>query len=100
MSKKKSYMDRKNILSENWIMDTLASVFLIPSNFEKYKERKLDKFAKQVEESDKKIAKLEKEAKDAQEAFFKQLEKDSGVKIKREPARKAIEKKLKQKHKR
>ena len=100
MSKKKSYMDRKNILSENWIMDTLASVFLLPSNFEKYKEKKLDRYAKKIEASDKKIAKLEKEVKDSQEAFFKELEKDTGVKIKREPARKAIEKKLKQKHKR
>ncbi len=97
MSEKKSYMNRKNILSENWIMDTLAQYLLFPSNFEKYKEKKLEKYAKKIEKIDKKIADLDKDFKETEDIFWKELEKSTGVKGTKQKVQSKIKQKLKHK---
>ena len=90
MSKKKSYMNMKNILVEGWILDKLASIFLLPSNFDNYKEKRLKQFDDKITKIDKEISDLEKEFDRNQEEFFKAYEKSTGKKVKREPAKKAI----------
>ena len=99
MSKKKSYMNIDNILSEG-IIDTLASIFLFPPNFEKYKKNKIEKLEKKLEKIDKEMADLDKQFYQNQEDMFNSYEKETGKKIKREPAKKAIRRMLDKKHKR
>jgi acetyl-CoA carboxylase alpha subunit len=85
VSKKKSYMDMDNILSEG-VWEVLLHTIVPQSLVKKYKQK-----------SDAKIKKLEKEIEflakqqdDAQERMFKALEKRTGKKIKRQSAKDTI----------
>ena len=86
MAKKKSYMDINNILSEGKLWSFIANLVVPQGVIDKYKkasDAKIEKYEKELEV-------LAKKQDDAQERMFKALEKQTGKKVKRKPAKDAI----------
>jgi len=89
MDKKKSYMDRSNIISEGFFKELAKSVIpatLIYKAYNLFKDRKIKKLEKEVEQHAKNIKTLSKKQQKSANKMLDQLEKDTGVKISRDPA--------------
>ena len=82
MSTKKSYMDRKNILSEGFY-SKLFKLLLPPGLKEKLNQKQISKVEKTIKAQDTIIQGLEKKQAEAKEKMLQSLEKEVGRKIKR-----------------
>ena len=90
MKKKKSYMDRKNIVSEGFYTKLLS--LFVPKKIKKsFNKFKLDSVNNQIEILDKNIQKLKDEQEKAFNDGVEAIEKATGVKVKN---KKFIRKKL------
>ena len=100
MSKKKSYMDKKNILSEGFISKFLKVAIpaaLLYKAYKAMKKSKIKKLATDIEKSTEKIKDADKridaakaKGEKALEAMAKFLSKETGTKITKQSARKAF----------
>ena len=95
MSKKKSYMDKKNILSEGFVTTFLKDFlkFYIPIKGISMllKNRKINKIQKQIDKLQKEKEKNETTQKSLLNSILKQVEKDTGVKISDASAKKSFD---------
>ena len=91
MSKKKSYMDRKNILSEGFYTK-LFKMFL-PKTIRKGLDKvKMDYLKKRAEIFQNQIKTQQKKSENAFEDFLKAYEQQTGKKVSKSQARKDLEK--------
>jgi predicted nucleotidyltransferase len=82
MSKKKSYMDKENIVSEGFYTKLLS--LFVPKSIKKSIDKvKLKALEKKIEGLDKYIKQSKKRQDAAQEEMLKAIEKETGQKIKR-----------------
>jgi len=82
MKKKKSYMNKENILSEGFYSKLFK--FLLPSGLkQKLKQSQISKIEKNIKVQDAVIKRLEKKQAEAKEKMLQSLEKEVGRDIKR-----------------
>ena len=84
MLKKKSYMNKENIISEGFFKELAKAVIpaaLVYQAYNLYKNRNIKKLEKEVEQHEKNIKLLRKKQNNAAQEMLDQLEKDTGVKI-------------------
>ena len=91
MSKKKSYMDRKNILSEGFYTK-LFRMFLPKSVRKGLDKVKMDYLTRRAEILKNKIEDERKQSENAFEDFLKAYEQQTGKKVSKSQARKDLEK--------
>tara|TARA_Y100001963_G_scaffold133875_1_gene193934 strand:- start:523 stop:819 length:297 start_codon:yes stop_codon:yes gene_type:complete len=82
MSKKKSYMNKDNILSEGFYTN-LIKFFLPKKVKDNLKQSQLNRLQNDIDKIDKEIRYHKKQQSDAAEKMIKALEKQTGTKIKK-----------------
>ena len=93
MKKKKSYMDRKNIVSEGFYTKLLK--MFIPKSIKKGLDKvKMDALNRQADILQKNVEKYKKKSEESFDGFLKELEKQTGKKVSKSQARKNLEKLL------
>jgi mannitol-specific phosphotransferase system IIBC component len=94
MSKKKSYMDRENILSEGFIKRFLTVFVPYVAVSTLLKNKKMKKLEKDINRHDKNIQDIKKKSDKLFDEFMDELNKQSGKKIKKPDAKKLFDKKF------
>ena len=91
MSKKKSYINKKNVISEGFFSN-LAKILIPAALIHKAYTSSQKRKAKKIEKLNKEIDSLRKNQANLYDDFIKSLEKDTGVKINKKKAEKALDK--------
>ena len=91
MSKKKSYMDRKNILSEGFVKNFLTFFIPITAVNLLLKNRKMKKLEKDINKHEKNLQDIKNKSDKLFDEFMDELSKETGKNIKKQDAKKMFD---------
>ena len=92
MSKKKSYMDRENLLSEGFIKDFLSVFVPYVAVSTLLKNKRIKKLGKEINKHDQNISNIKKKSDKLLDDFMDELNKQTGKNIKKQDAKKMFSK--------